>query len=84
MLQLFDPGLQQGAHEVGAGYVEVGKVRAVRFVEVVVTFHQGGLRSGDYGEEECGGRDCGGNVGFAEEAVSKDGIEDSELRMSDG
>ena len=67
---------------MGARYVEVGKVCAVRFVEVVVTFHQRGLRSGDYGEEECGGRDCGGNVGFAEEAVSKDCIEDSELRMS--
>jgi hypothetical protein len=68
---------------VGARYVEVGEVRAVRFVEVVVAFHQGGLRSGDYGEEECGGRDCRGDVGFAEETVSEDGIEDSELRMSD-
>jgi hypothetical protein len=52
-------------------------------VEVVVTFHQWGLRSCDYGEEECGRRDCSGNIGFAEETVSKDGIEDSELRMSD-
>ena len=48
-------------------------------MEVVVTFHQGGLRGGDYREEECGGRDCGGDVGFAEETVSEDGIEDSEL-----
>ena len=67
---------------MGAGYVEIGEVCAIRFVEVVVTFHQGGLRSSDYREEECGRRDCRGDVGFAEEAVSEDGIEDTELRMS--
>ena len=38
MVQFRDPGLQETAYEMGTGDVEIGEVRAVRFMEIVVAF----------------------------------------------
>lgn len=62
-----------------ARYVQVGEVRAVGFVEVVVAFREGGVRGCYYGEEERGGGDWWGDVGEGEEAVFEDGVEDAVL-----
>ena len=62
-----------------ARYVQVGEIRAVRLVEVVVAFCEGRVRGCYYGEEERGGCDWWGDVGEGEEAVFEDGVEDAIL-----
>ena len=53
VLELLDPGLEEGANEMRACDVEVGEVRAVGLMQVVVTLHERGVRGRDYRQEEC-------------------------------
>ena len=47
-----EPWGSEGEDERGARVVEVGEVRAVGFVEVVVDFQQGGVGGEDVGRED--------------------------------
>lgn len=52
MVEALNAGLEEGAYEVRASDVEIREVGAVRLVEVVVAFPQGGVGGCDDGEEE--------------------------------
>lgn len=55
MLQGVDTALEEAADKVSACGVQVGEVCAIRFVEVVVAFGEGGVGGCDYRGEEGGG-----------------------------
>lgn len=52
MLRLLNARLEEAAHEMRACDVQVGEVRAVRLVQVVVAFPEWGVRGRYHGQEE--------------------------------
>lgn len=49
--------------------IKIGEVRAVRFMEIVITFPQRGVGGRYYGKEDGRGCDLGRDLGKGEETV---------------
>lgn len=67
-----DPAANKGHAEVHAAYVKIGKVGAIRFVQVVVAVYEIGAGGDDHGLEECGGAAFGGEARDWKEAMAKE------------